>query len=388
MMMDMLLYGVPMEFDTGSNESHHKPSKYAAKLTQRNEATFNFQTAMRLTEFLILDMAMAELDGTKVWEYFERAVDIIDAKLAGPEKLPLVPDDDDVDVDELVSGFDDLIVAEDYDLEVSDDNSVTAHEESMAPDMETDGELVVTTRGTRIEIFRDPDDDDAPSFKVLGRSKSAKNTSWVVEIIDFLARLQDETAAFLPDRKLRILTEQQRGGVTFRGHPNFQGRGFWRDWAVVDWGAGYGKIPAHIWCFVELPAMPTGGSTIKFGGITLKKGVYAVVESAAYDAVEDTTKISDLFTPMTLEVEALDADDHVTRRFFLADTDAIVGPCIVIPDIGGPPNAYFQVKNRSQWKDEFVYWLRQPHKHDVIEFPDGFFDESVHKKARKQRKQN
>ena len=129
MMMDMLLYGVPMEFDTGSNESHHKPSKYAAKLMQRNEATFNFQTAMRLTEFLILDMAMAELDGMKVWEYFERAVDIIDAKLAGPEKLPLVPDDDDVDVDEMVSGSDALIVAEDNDLEASKDDSMELHEE-------------------------------------------------------------------------------------------------------------------------------------------------------------------------------------------------------------------------------------------------------------------
>ena len=50
---DMLLYGVPSEFDTGSNESHHKASKYAAKLTQRNEATFVLQAAQRLTELLI-----------------------------------------------------------------------------------------------------------------------------------------------------------------------------------------------------------------------------------------------------------------------------------------------------------------------------------------------
>ena len=35
MVEDILLYGVPSEFDTGSNESHHKPTKYAARLTQR-----------------------------------------------------------------------------------------------------------------------------------------------------------------------------------------------------------------------------------------------------------------------------------------------------------------------------------------------------------------
>ena len=39
MVEDILLYGIPSEFDTGSNESHHKPTKYAARLTQRKEAT-------------------------------------------------------------------------------------------------------------------------------------------------------------------------------------------------------------------------------------------------------------------------------------------------------------------------------------------------------------
>ena len=35
MVQDFLLYGTASEMDTGSNESHHKPSKYAARLTQR-----------------------------------------------------------------------------------------------------------------------------------------------------------------------------------------------------------------------------------------------------------------------------------------------------------------------------------------------------------------
>ena len=74
---DILLYGVPKEFDTGSNESHHKPTKYAAKLTQRKESTFNYQTATRVTEFLLIDLAMAEVDhGANVWEYFLGAKDV------------------------------------------------------------------------------------------------------------------------------------------------------------------------------------------------------------------------------------------------------------------------------------------------------------------------
>ena len=68
---DMLLFGTPSEYDTGSNESHHKPSKYAAKLTQRNEATFILQSAIRITEFLVLELALFELEnGVSVQHYF------------------------------------------------------------------------------------------------------------------------------------------------------------------------------------------------------------------------------------------------------------------------------------------------------------------------------
>ena len=38
---DILQYGVPMEYDTGSNKSGHKATKVAARLTQKNESTFD-----------------------------------------------------------------------------------------------------------------------------------------------------------------------------------------------------------------------------------------------------------------------------------------------------------------------------------------------------------
>ena len=60
-MEDILMHGVPLEFDTVANESHHKMSKVAAKLTQRNESTFNFQVALGMWEFCILDLAIHEL---------------------------------------------------------------------------------------------------------------------------------------------------------------------------------------------------------------------------------------------------------------------------------------------------------------------------------------
>ena len=63
------LHGVPSEL--GAQESHHKDSKVAAKLTQRKEATFDCQTGIRMTEFMAIDLAMLEVeDGNVVWEHF------------------------------------------------------------------------------------------------------------------------------------------------------------------------------------------------------------------------------------------------------------------------------------------------------------------------------
>ena len=55
------MHGVPLEFDTAANESHHKTSKVTAKLTQQNESNFNFQVALRMWEFCTLDLAIHEL---------------------------------------------------------------------------------------------------------------------------------------------------------------------------------------------------------------------------------------------------------------------------------------------------------------------------------------
>ena len=67
---DILNFGVPMEVDTGSNESAHKSEKTAAKLTQKCKERFDIQTAKRLEEVYLLDLAMEEMRGNKIWNYF------------------------------------------------------------------------------------------------------------------------------------------------------------------------------------------------------------------------------------------------------------------------------------------------------------------------------
>ena len=130
-------------------------------------------------------------------------------------------------------------------------------------------------------------------------------------------------------------------------------------------------MPTHIWCFVKLEDMPRGGRRIEYGGVYLDDNVYAVVEAAEYDDPEVTTRMTDLFTPLTKEVGKTNRDGEVLeRRFYLADVEAIVGPCAVTPDIGGPANAYFQVKPRDEWAQEFIGWIRRPHTDDKMVWSD------------------
>ena len=72
----------------------------------------------------------------------------------------------------------------------------------------------------------------------------------------------------------------------------------------------------------------------------------------------------DIVTPLEKEVcldsegkVLLDEDGNVHRSFYLADTNAITGPCCVVPDVEGPKNSYFLITSREEWPDLFVSWL-------------------------------
>ena len=128
---DIIQFGVPLEFDTSSNESMHKPSKKASRMTQRAAETFNFQTATRLIEFELLDLAMAEIEkGLVPWEYFSR------------------------------------------------------QEENMAIEDQDGGNDNETWTGeTGISVFHD--DDGEPGFKLRSRSKYVERTAWNTSLLNF-----------------------------------------------------------------------------------------------------------------------------------------------------------------------------------------------------------
>jgi hypothetical protein len=336
---DMILYGVPMEFDTGSNESHHKESKYAAKLTQRKEETFNSQTAKRLIEFQCIELAMEEVSfGRQVWTYFDGVTTTIDAKTGQK-----VTDASDSEGDSTTDQVD------------AESNSDGSSNESDASEMQ------IRTYGTTIQVFEDENDGMQPAFRFKTSSTTMSNCSWNTDLLAFLNGLQNLVIGHMSQPFLPIKTDHQRGKTIFRGHPNYRGKP-WKDWALIDWGPGYGTLPSHIWCFVTLKNMPIGRETLQYGGINLTDGVYAVVEVANY--AENQDGATDLFTPLELDV------GETGRRFYLANTEAFVGTCCVVPDIGGGSNCYFQVKPRAEWTNLFVAWLKAPHDQDVMELPE------------------
>ena len=69
---------------------------------------------------------------------------------------------------------------------------------------------------------------------------------------------------------------------------------------------------------------------------------------------------TELFVPIRKEVARFNQDGtQRDQRFYLADVEAFVAPIAVIPNIDGPPNEYFLVKNKTEWQELYLEWLNE-----------------------------
>ena len=221
----------------------------------------------------------------------------------------------------------------------------------------------MTTDDARIWVFHNKDGESC--FEMLSKSEHKDTTSMSTALLEFLLGMQDLLEDGLPDNHLRVCTHHIRDGAIFHEHPNYCGQGPWKDRAIFAWGPGCGGLPGHIHCFVDPQGAPDGTNRVHYGGAALKDCVCAVVESSAL--VDDPEQLgrSDLFVPFLKEVEGFDGDNHAMGQlFYLAETEAIVEACAMIPDIGGPPNQCFLVKSRDRWIKEFTDWVMRPHHED------------------------
>lgn len=294
---DMLNLGVPMEVDTGSNETGHKPTKTAAKLTQKQKKKFEIQTAARLEEVHLLEMAEEEMRGRPVWDYFE---------------------------------------GHPNDAEMLDVPAASTKIGGTAYQFFTDDEGINRCQGVR---------------KINGKYPEFQMEK---TFVDWVIGLKDAVDVHIPD--LVVHSKLTRNGTIFHANVSFQG-GVWRDWVWIDWGPGYGNLPNKLWGFVDLHGLPPN-SNVNYGGIQgVKPAMYAIVESTTMNEEEHSELVLTIETDAYLNARG----KVVNLRFYLADVDAFVEPAIVVPDIGGKPNGYLLIHNKQHWREKFEQFLEDSH---------------------------
>ena len=302
MAQDILNFGVPMCFDTGSNESGHKATKKAAKLTQKCGATFDQQTAKRLDEIRLLELAEQEFEGRVIWDYG------------------------------------------------------TKHRISPKPAPETAPDESSRLVGGRIVVKWEEDMQD---YLAIIHHKTNDPGRLETGFTHFMGKLQEEVFDELGEVQFR--SELVRHGARFRANHCYRTR-VWRDWVVIDWGEEEGQLPAKLWGFVDFTQL-SPDFCVPFQQSEVTRGMFAIVESAVY-SIEPETMQSELFRRIVKEVGGPNEGPY---RFYLVDIESFVRPIVVIPDIGGKPNEYFELRDRDKWKEDFEAWLELPHRCDEID---------------------
>jgi len=315
---DIMWFGVPLEVDTGSNEVGHKLAKTAAKLTQKKFETFDIQTAKRLEEMDLIGLAMEEIRGRPLWDYWQ--------------------------------GYE--------------------HDEVMEKDPDPP-----RVGGAILKFFTNPQ--TGRNVACNGRKIKCRETKAQIEedLVDFMVGLQDAVSEHIDSVPLH--SYHLRNGQIFRGSHSFLDQ-VWRDWVLVDWD-DYGHLPNKIWGFIDLTQLPNN-SNISYGGLgSVGPGFYAVVESSKYVWPDDTVPEcddSELFLSIETEVAEMEGKYVTKMQYYLADVEAFVAPLTVVPNIGGKSNSYFVVLSRKEWREKFIAWLRQPHKYDTMDPINPPVDES------------
>ena len=348
---DVLWHGPPNVVDTGSNESHHKFSKTAAKMTSKNASTFDLQTAERLVDMLAIELAIWEIEeGDKVWEYYHTPVD-----------------DDDIEKEDAGSdgGFigagAGVVLGNELEVDAgSDDEDNSAQSPKSDSGESAESPVVVVNGGTWFKLSFEAETGEYEYRAHNSRSKFVDRMKWDPQLVQYI---QEQILDKIPEKEyLMGFSAHKRNGIIFRGHPNYRGLGPWFDWAMIDWGGHWGIQPAQIWTFLDLSDLPMGTS-IDFGDGTRldTAGTYAVVESALPNPDLEEVERSVLLVPYLKETISLEGDD-VVRNFFLVDVDAIHAPTCMVPDMGGEANAFLRMRPRSSWLEIHSKWLKAKHE--------------------------
>ena len=310
-MADAILnFGVPLEYDTGCNESHHILTKSQSQLTQRDLNKVEEQTAERMLEMEVLALAQLEIGGKWLCDY-------------------RIGHADDVEVAELP-------------------HKTRCH------------------LGGAVYYAEKKPQTGQLSMRTDRTDKGKKKYPMVEnDLLEFVDGLRVMVSPYI--QVVALYSCYTRAGHKFRADLSYR-KNVWRDWVIVNWGRD-GKLPNRIYGFVDLSALPNNlqrSNGINYGGLSnIKPGIYAIVE-ATLEGCEGVIG-RELFDVLETEVGEFD-DGMVSKlKFYLADVNAFMEPCVVVPNVGGPNNSYFWLEPKARWSELFVKWLRAPHTQDITE---------------------
>jgi hypothetical protein len=311
---DICMFGVPMNVDTGSNESHHKRTKVAAKLTQKDPTTFEEQTSKRLDDLHVLDLALLEMGGRALWDY-EEGVTSTRADPGG-------------------------------DVRVKEEEIENKH-----------------LGGTMFEVYKDETDQLLVRVADARKKKHLNYSYMYSEFLSFVCSIKEVLGQYTDRGLLYVYSEHHRHGLVFRSHPNFRKKGPWRDWAMVRWGGGHSELPAKIWGFIKITNLEkhTERKLPKqlWGGSAVSNGTFAIIESTTWTGPLDADAI---FREVRLDVEEKANDGTIMKRkFYLVDVEAFTEPLVVMENQGSK-DSYFVMTSRSKWADQFIAWIQKPHE--------------------------
>ena len=308
MVDDILNFGAPSEFDTGSNERGHKVTKKAAGLTQKIAENFDEQTCRRLEEVYLLDMADQEMKGNAPYDYF----------VIKPQEPKITL--------------------------------------KAAPP---------TTGGAKYAVFHDYREKKYCT-KCLTRMVKKENVKLEDALMEFVAKIQVKVRRY--HEQVPIYTQHKRNDVMYRAASYYRGQ-VWRDWVMVNW-AGEGPSPAHIMGYLILDSIPRNFK-LDIGHVDrINPGTYAFVHATYADANREEQKLSELFVPYFKYIGDTVLGAVAEYDFYLVPVESFKYPLAMVPDIGGPPNRYFRLKERKTWRAGFEYFLNDPRLRRVDDSDD------------------
>ena len=207
---DMIRYGSPMNFDSGTGEKFHKfNSKMPAATAQlQSQAKFQYQSCQRWYEWQLNQYALTRFGHKSI--AFQKCM--LNQEHAESDKKKRKPYSDIFPISPLVV----------------------------------------------LKCIPIPDNDVAYAIDCCYRTKSLGSVEIHPVVMNYL---RSDSFGLRPNDEVNIFTEYKSNDVLYRAHPNFQNGGSWYDWCMVvfetDGNEGpngffpYGHYPTKVLAFVE-----------------------------------------------------------------------------------------------------------------------------------------